>query len=49
MPTRPRVAVVGSGLAGLTSAYLLAKEGADVWLIDKVRARPRAADRRRPA
>lgn len=32
---RPRVAVVGSGLAGLTSAYLLTKEGTDVWLIDK--------------
>ncbi|BEI89149.1 uncharacterized protein CcaverHIS019_0205110 [Cutaneotrichosporon cavernicola] len=32
---RPRVAVVGSGLAGLTTAYLLTREGADVWLIDK--------------
>lgn len=34
--TRPRVAVVGSGLAGLTAAYLLRKEGADVWLVEKV-------------
>lgn len=33
---RPRVAIVGSGLAGLTTAYLLVREGADVWLIDKV-------------
>ncbi|CAK9786435.1 FAD/NAD(P)-binding domain-containing protein [Cutaneotrichosporon oleaginosum] len=35
MSTRPRVAVVGSGLAGLATAYLLTKEGADVWLVDK--------------
>jgi flavin-dependent dehydrogenase len=33
----PRVAVVGSGLAGLAAAYLLRREGADVWLIEKVR------------
>ncbi|ORY35873.1 hypothetical protein BCR39DRAFT_512746 [Naematelia encephala] len=30
-----RVAVVGSGLAGLTTAYLLCREGCQVWLIEK--------------
>jgi NADPH-dependent 2,4-dienoyl-CoA reductase/sulfur reductase-like enzyme len=35
--TKPRVLVVGSGLAGLTSAYLLRKEGCEVWLVEKVR------------
>lgn len=35
---RPRhVAVIGSGLAGLTTAYLLRREGCEVWLIEKVR------------
>ncbi|KAL1409855.1 hypothetical protein Q8F55_003854 [Vanrija albida] len=35
VPTARRVAVVGSGLAGLAAAYLLQREGADVWLIEK--------------
>jgi glycine/D-amino acid oxidase-like deaminating enzyme len=34
--TGKRVAVVGSGLAGLATAYLLRREGAEVWLIEKV-------------
>lgn len=34
--TRPKVAVIGSGLAGLTTAYLLSEAGLDVWLIEKV-------------
>lgn len=33
---RPKVAVIGSGLAGLTTAYLLSEAGLDVWLIEKV-------------
>jgi glycine/D-amino acid oxidase-like deaminating enzyme len=31
-----RVAVIGSGLAGLTTAYLLVREGFEVFLIEKV-------------
>lgn len=31
-----RVLVVGSGLAGLTTAYLLRREDIEVWLIEKV-------------
>lgn len=35
--TRPlRVAVIGSGLAGLTTAYLLRLKGVEVYLIEKV-------------
>ena len=30
------MAVIGSGLAGLTTAYLLRQEGVEVWLIEKV-------------
>lgn len=33
---RPKVLVVGSGLAGLTSAYLLRQEGCEVYLVEKV-------------
>jgi glycine/D-amino acid oxidase-like deaminating enzyme len=33
---RRRVAVIGSGLAGLTTAYLLKREGVEVWIIEKV-------------
>lgn len=33
---RPKVAVIGSGLAGLATAYLLAEGGVEVWLIEKV-------------
>lgn len=33
-----KIAVIGSGLAGLTTAYLLAEAGLDVWLIEKVGA-----------
>ncbi|KAI9633634.1 uncharacterized protein MKK02DRAFT_34559 [Dioszegia hungarica] len=32
---RRRVAVIGSGLAGLTTAYLLKREGVEVWIIEK--------------
>ena len=32
----PRVVVIGSGLAGLTTAYLLRAEECEVWLIEKV-------------
>lgn len=35
-PTGPRVAVIGSGLAGLTTAYLLRLKGVTVYLIEKV-------------
>ena len=28
--------MIGSGLAGLTTAYLLSKEGCDVYLLEKV-------------
>ena len=31
-----RVAVIGSGLAGLTTAYLLRQQGVTVYLIEKV-------------
>jgi len=31
-----RVAVIGSGLAGLTTAYLLRQRGITVYLIEKV-------------
>jgi len=31
-----RVAVIGSGLAGLTTAYLLRQRGVTVYLIEKV-------------
>lgn len=34
---RPKVAVIGSGLAGLTTAYLLSEAGLEVWLVEKVR------------
>lgn len=34
---RKRVAVVGTGLAGLTAGYLLARQGCDVYLLEKVR------------
>jgi flavin-dependent dehydrogenase len=34
--TRPTVAVIGSGLAGLTTAYILRREGCEVYLIEKV-------------
>lgn len=35
---RPRVAVIGSGLAGLATAYLLRKEGCEVYIVEKVRS-----------
>jgi len=35
--SRPRVGVIGSGLAGLATAYLLRKEGCEVYLVEKVR------------
>lgn len=31
-----RVAVIGSGLGGLTTAYLLRQHGFEVWLIERV-------------
>lgn len=37
-PRRRRFAVIGSGLAGLTAAYLMRQEGMEVWLIEKVRS-----------
>ena len=33
---RRKVAVIGSGLAGLTTAYLLSEAGLEVWLVEKV-------------
>jgi len=38
--TGRRVAVIGSGLAGLTTAYLLRQKGVTVYLIEKVRVCP---------
>lgn len=35
MRERPSVMVIGSGLAGLTAAYLLRKEGCEVYLVEK--------------
>jgi flavin-dependent dehydrogenase len=35
-PKGRRVAVIGSGLAGLTTAYLLRQRGLVVYLIEKV-------------
>ena len=31
----PRVLVIGSGLAGLTTAYLLRREGLEVFVVEK--------------
>jgi glycine/D-amino acid oxidase-like deaminating enzyme len=54
MPSRPSldkdiradVCVVGAGIAGLTTAYLLAEEGKDVVVLDMDRSR--AEKRREP-